>query len=322
MAAWMTTPIQPMMATLTREPFDSPDHLFEVKWDGVRAIAFLGGATRLQARTLRDLSRQYPELLQIHKLISAKEAILDGEIVSLDAQGRPSFERLQQRMNLTRAPDIEQAAREYPVLYYAFDLLYLDGRPLTGLPLTERRDQLEALAFSERALRLSHTIDTEGTAFFQAAVSEGLEGIMAKRKASTYQMSRRSRDWLKIKHVRRQEFVVGGWTEGQGARSRSFGSLILGLYEDGRLVPVGQVGSGFDERTLRELLQLLRERETDGRPFAEEPVTLAATHWTSPELVCEVEFTEWTSDGKLRNPSFKGLRWDKNSEECRREEPR
>lgn len=305
-----------MKATLVREAFDSPDHLFEIKWDGIRAIAFAGGKTRLQSRTLRDITPGYPELSSINKLLAADEAILDGEIVALDPLGRSSFELLQQRMNLTRATDIAAVAHTIPAVYFVFDLLYLDGRPILDLPLTGRRDLLYDL-FERSGLlspspatsfiRLSETIDAEGSAFFEAARLQGLEGIVAKRKLSIYQPGKRGRDWLKVKTVQTGEFVIGGWTEGAGGRSSTFGALLLGIMKDGRLIYAGHVGTGFDDRSLAEVLGKLSDKKTTDCPFSPCPSTNTPAHWVTPDLTAKIEFLEWTNEGQLRAPSFKGL---------------
>ena len=248
--------------------------------------------------------------------------VLDGEIVTLDERGVPDFERLQQRMHLSRAEEIARRELEIPTVYYVFDLLYFDGRDLTGLSLSQRKTLLWSVFDgpdrSERLRYLDH-VEGEGEEFFRAAADMGIEGIVAKRKVSIYQAGTRSRHWLKIKSVLSQEFVVGGYSEGQGARRDSFGALLLGHYEGDRLLYAGNVGSGFSERQLAELARRLRRLETPESPFAEAPPSGPAAHWVRPELVAQVKFSQWTRDGRLRAPVFLGLRDDIDPRQVRRE---
>lgn len=297
--------VTPMLATPADAPFDDPDWLFEVKWDGYRALAAVtaDGKVALTSRNGLDLSARFPALAGIAAGFTAHPLLVDGEICVLDADGKSSFGALH---DATGAPT-----------FVAFDLLYADGRDVRALPLEERKARLEELVVPGHGVLYARHVLERGRAFFAVARDAGLEGIVAKRRSSPYR-SRRSPDWRKIKAVRRQEFVVGGWTEPRGSR-RHFGALLLGIYERRRLVFAGQVGTGFDARALRDIAALLRERATDAAPFAALPATDARAHFVRPELVAEVTFTEWTRDGLLRHPVFVGLRDDKPARDVRRE---
>ena len=310
---------QPMMASLTAEPFDDDGWLFEVKWDGHRCLANLGRATRLTSRTARDMTGQFPELIDLHRQLAARNAVVDGEIVALDRDGRPSFERMQDRFH--RAP--EELARNkgrVPVQFIAFDLLWLDGEPLLDLPLTERRARLVEVLVETRDVRLSQVVHGRGVDFFEQARGLGLEGVVAKRAASPYRPGTRSHDWRKIKALRRQDCVIVGWTPGQGQRGATLGSLLLAVSDGRRLRYAGNVGTGFTQAFLADLLPALVEREV-AEPRFEGAPRLRATRFVRPELVCEVEYLKWTDDGKLRAASFKGLRPDKPPGDCVREDP-
>jgi bifunctional non-homologous end joining protein LigD len=316
--------IIPMLATPTSTPFDSPEWAFEPKWDGVRTIAFVDGAVvRLQSRNLRDVTAHYPEveLSCGHALTGAYRAILDGEIVAVDAEGRPSFQLLQPRMHANAAAVSRLRRQGPPIFYYVFDLLWVDGEDLTARALRERAKRLREVLQAMGAVRLSEAIPTEGTALFEAVKTRGLEGIIAKRFDAPY-VQGRSALWLKVKAKRTTDCVIGGWTEGQGGREKALGALLLGVYEEAgaALRYVGHVGSGFDDTTLRTLLGELRPRETKRNPFTTVPKPNAPVHYVRPELVCTVEFTEWTAEGILRQPSYKGLRQDIDPKECRGEE--
>jgi bifunctional non-homologous end joining protein LigD len=310
---------EPMMAVLTAEPFDDDDWLFEVKWDGHRCLANLGRATRLTSRTRRDMTAQFPELIDLHRQLAARNAVVDGEIVALDRDGRPSFERMQDRFH--RAP--EELARNkgrVPVQFLAFDLLFLDGQPLLDLPLAERRARLEEVLVETGDVRLSQVVEGAGTDFFEHAKGLGLEGIVAKRAASPYRPGARSPDWRKIKALCLQDCVIVGWTPGKGGRAATLGSLLLAVYDGGRLRYAGNVGTGFTQAFLADLLSRLAEREVD-RPQFEGAPRVRGARFVRPELVCEVEYLRWTEDGKLRASSFKGLRPDKPPSDARREHP-
>jgi bifunctional non-homologous end joining protein LigD len=323
----MPTTIHPMLATSVDEPFDGPAWLFEIKWDGYRAIAFIDdGRVRLVSRNQNDLTAQFSELRELTKFVKAQSAVLDGEIVALDDEGRPSFSLMQQRTGFQ--PGKRYLARRecVPVLYYAFDLLYLDGYDLRRVGLEKRKEQLQSVLENGDVVRFSDHYAEQGHALFDAARKRGLEGIVAKKRDSTYQ-EERSREWLKIKITQRQECVIGGYTDPEGSR-QYFGSLVLGLYDQrGRLIHVGQAGSGFDQKSLKEIFGRLQPLETKSNPFYGEIGGLRKVHFVRPELVAEIKFSEWThetADGgmKLRAPVFLGLRFDKDPKECILEESR
>ncbi len=318
----MPTAIHPMLATTVEEPFDSPDWLFEIKWDGYRAVAFIeNGKARLVSRNQNELTSRYPELKDLAKSVKAKTAILDGEVVALDEQGRASFSLMQQRTGFR--PGGRRAATNagVPVHYYAFDLLYLDGYDWRKLPLEERKKKLSSILITGDALRYSDHYERQGKALFEMASQKGLEGILAKKRDSIYQ-ERRSSEWLKIKIRHRLEAVIGGYTEPEGSRM-NFGSVVLGLYDkQGRLIHVGQAGSGFNQKSLAEIWKMLKKRETKQNPFYGEVEALRKVFWVKPELVAEIEYAEWTegashgSGPKLRAPVFLGLRDDEDPKEC------
>lgn len=322
----MPTAIHPMLATASDAPFDNPDWLFEIKWDGYRAVAFIeNGRVRLVSRNQNDLTAQYPDLHDLPKFLGAQTAILDGEIVALDERGRSSFSLMQQRTGFRERGRRVAAQPDIAVLYYAFDLLYLDGYDLRRVPLEQRKATLASvLILPNDTVRLSDHFVANGNALFDVARQKGLEGVLAKKRASLYQQ-RRSSEWLKIKIKHRLEAVIGGYTEPEGSRDH-FGSVVLGLYDKkGNLIHVGQAGSGFDQRTLAELWKLLKPLESKTNPFHGKVEALKTVHWVKPELVAEIEFTEWThatDEGgpKLRAPVFLGLREDKEPKECILEE--
>jgi bifunctional non-homologous end joining protein LigD len=324
----MPSTIHPMLATPVDEPFDGAEWLFEIKWDGYRAIAFIDdGKLRLVSRNQNELTERFPELKDLPKLVRAKSAILDGEVVALDEEGRASFSLMQQRTGFRPGGRRGVAKADVPVLYYAFDLLYLDGYDLRKLPLEVRKKQLASILITGDVLRYSDHYEKQGKALFEMARAKGLEGILAKKRDSIYQ-ERRTSEWLKIKITRRLECVIGGYTEPEGSRAH-FGSIVLGLYDkQGRLIHVGQAGSGFDQKSLDEVWKLLKKRETKKNPFYGEVEALRKVYWVKPELVAEIEFAEWTggaSEGsgpKLRAPVFLGLRDDKDPKDCLLEETR
>jgi bifunctional non-homologous end joining protein LigD len=313
---------EPMMAVLTGEPFDDDEWLFEVKWDGHRCLANLGTATRLTSRTTRDMTAQFPELIDMHRQLAARNAVVDGEIVALDRDGRPSFERMQDRFH--RHP--EELARHrgrVPVQFLAFDLLWLDGQPLLELPLVERRARLAEVLVETRDIRLSQVVEGAGTAFFEQVKELKLEGIVAKRAASPYRPGVRSPDWRKVKALCLQDCVIVGWTPGKGGRAATLGSLLLAVYDGGRLRYAGNVGTGFTHASLADLQQQLVPLEVPRPMFEGFEGTLRprGARFVRPELVCEVEYLKWTQDDKLRAASFKGLRPDKPPTDARREHP-
>jgi bifunctional non-homologous end joining protein LigD len=304
-----------MKAQLAERPPRGDDWFFEIKWDGVRAIAFVENEElRLQSRTGNRCERQYPELAVVPHQLAARTAILDGEIAVLDEKGVSRFHLIQPRIANSDPNAIAHLVRSTPVVYFVFDLLYLDGYDLRGVPYTRRRELLEAILTRSPVLRISEAFPASaGEALLDAARETGLEGVLAKRGGSCYE-SKRSSDWLKIKIVTRQEFVIGGFTEPQGDRAY-FGALVLGVYRDGELHWVGNVGTGFDTRTLAHLNSLLRPLITKQCPFAERPKPDKGMTWVKPELIAEVKFAHWTPDQRLRAPVYEGLRNDKRPAE-------
>ncbi len=307
---------KPMLATLAEEVPHGDGWVYEVKWDGYRAIADVRGAeTTLTSRNDNDLTGRFESVAkEISKALKTTDCVLDGEVCALDEQGRATFSAMQQGKSGTR------------YVYAVFDLLEVEGEPLVDLPLHERRERLQALLDRRnRSVQFSESFD-DGDALFHAAEEQGFEGIMAKRTDSKYEPGRRSKNWLKIKTHGRQEFVIAGYTKGQGRRSGRFGSLILGYHgDDGKLVYAGNVGTGFTDSEIDELLEKLKPLERKDSPFEEIPkmpkVRKDAVVWVEPKLVAEVQFAEWTHDGRLRAPVYVGLREDKESDEVSRERP-
>jgi bifunctional non-homologous end joining protein LigD len=314
--------IQPMLARLSTLPEDESDWAFEVKWDGVRAITrSRPGRISIISRNGNDVTAAYPELRALNRTLGSHEAILDGEIVAFDDEGRPSFQALQSRMHVRGEAATRRLAQNLPVTYVLFDLLWLDGHSLMGLAYTERRTRLQALELEGARWRTPEYRPGCGTAFLAASKEQGLEGILAKRLDSSYTPGGRGGNWLKIKNVQRQELVIGGWTEGKGSRSKRIGALHLGVHdEDGELRYAGKLGTGFHAEDLERLAGLFERLARKDSPFAGRQPPKGA-HFLDPELVCEVEFTEWTRSGTLRHPSYKGLREDKPATEVVREQP-
>ena len=306
---------QPMLATLAEEVPKGDDWIFEIKWDGYRIVSTVaGGEPELRTRKDQDYTQRFENVAkELAKALKTPDCVVDGEVCALDEEGRPSFSAMQ------------QGKRGTPIVYYVFDLFEVEGEPIIELPLEERRKRLERLLDKRnKTVRLSESFD-DGNALLSAAEQQGLEGIMAKRLGSRYLPGRRTRDWLKIKGHGRQEFVIAGYTRGQGRRSGTLGSLVLGMYEGGELVYVGNVGTGFNDKEIERLLRKLKPLERDAPPFRNVPkmprVRKGDVVWVEPKLVAEVEFAEWTHDGRLRAPAYKGLREDKDATEVRREEP-
>jgi len=318
----MPLTIHPMLAESIDKPFDGAEWLFEIKWDGYRAIAFINdGKVRLVSRNQNDLTPRYPELKDMAKFLKAKTAVLDGEVVALDQEGKASFSLMQQRTGFRPGGKRAVGNADVPVLYYAFDLLYLDGYDWHHVPLEERKGKLASLVVAGDSVRYSDHYEEHGKALFEMAHKTGLEGIVAKKRASVYE-ERRSREWLKIKIRHRIECVIGGYTEPEGSRAH-FGSIVLGLYDEKqRLIHVGQAGSGFDQKSLTEVWKILKKLETKKNPFFGVVEALRKVSWVKPELVAEIEYAEWTggtnegSGPKLRAPVFLGLRDDKDPKEC------
>lgn len=301
-----------MLPTLVEKPFNSPDWLFETKWDGVRAIcAITRDEVHAFSRTGRDLALQFPELAKLRGAFKTLPSVIDGEIVSLDSKGRSSFQRLQPRINRRKGA----ADARIAVTFVAFDVLLIGDNDVRREPLEKRKAFLKKnMRAGSAAVVFSSHVVRDGVKSFEMARRLGLEGIIAKRRDSIYR-SGRSRDWLKIKVISSQEFVISGWTEPSGSRSH-FGALLLGVFENGTLTYAGHVGTGFDARTLDALHEKLVLLETRRSPFRVVPKVNAPAHWVKPKLVAEIKFGEWTREGVLRQPVYLGLRVDKRPEEC------
>ena len=313
--------LKPMQANLADEPFDDPAWFFEPKLDGIRALVTIeDGAISLRARSGRDITAQYPALVRALAEQPVATGILDGEIVALDERGAPSFEVLQQRMGLQNAEEIAVADADLPVLFFAFDVLHLDGHDLRRVALEHRAEVLARVLLPGPLVQRVETFAADGIAAFEAAKTLGLEGVVAKRRDSTYEEGRRSPRWLKVKARRTEDFVIGAHHSGEGARAGTFGALLLGTRDDGddALRYVGRVGTGFDDAMLRELRTRLDAIETDANPFAEEPPDAERVTFVRPELVAEVAYANETREGILRAPSFLRLRPDKPPSEVRR----
>ena len=309
----MPAKVEPMLATLADRPFSDPNWLFEIKWDGVRALARTeNGDLTLLARAGGDITKRYPELASLPEALAAHEAILDGEIVALDARGHSDFERLQERMHV-RAPS-EHLVTQIPVVYFVFDLLYCDGYDLRKSPLLERKQLLSRVMHASGRFRYSDHQLEKGKELFELAEKNGLEGILAKRTDSPY-VSERSPYWVKLKVTQTVDAVVGGWTEPR-TPALSFGSLLLGLYEGKKLRFIGHVGSGFDAKKQKELSGRLKELAAPACPFESVPVTNEKPSWVSPELVARVKFSGWTDEHALRHPVFVALREDARPADC------
>ncbi len=303
--------IEPMKAKLGPLPSDDGAFAYEVKWDGIRAVARLDrGHLDLTGRNGTDYKPRYPELRPLGAALGSTRAILDGEIVAFDELGKPIFERLQSRMHLTGEAAVKRRAKELPVTYVAFDLLWLDGHLTTGLPYRDRRRLLADLELDGPCWRTPTHHEGDGAALLAATREQGLEGIVAKRLESPYEPGRRSGAWIKVKNVLRQEVVIGGWSPGEGRRSTSLGAICTGVYdEDGELRYAGKVGTGFDEAMLSLLTAKLTPLRRDTSPFTgRQPPR--NTVFVEPQLVAEVEFREWTRTGTLRAGVFLGLRDD------------
>lgn len=298
-----------MLATVVAEPFDDPDWLFEIKWDGYRALCTIEEKRfSLVSRNGLDMLQRFPDLKALAGAFASVPIVVDGEIVSLDSRGRSEFQRLQ-----------ESQKKPAGLIYAAFDLLYADGTDLRSTPLEERKALLERLITDDSLVLYSKHVIGKGKELFANARKNDLEGIIGKRRDSTYQ-ERRSRDWVKIKTGYEQEFVVGGWTEPKGSR-KGFGALLLGVYAGKSLRFVGSVGTGFSAKLLQQLYVKLQSLERATSPFSNPVVANSPTHWTKPELVVEVKFAEWTRDGYLRQPAYLGLRSDKSARDVVAEVP-
>ncbi len=309
----MPEKIAPALATLADKPFSSPEWLFEIKWDGERTLARVkGGQLELWSRSQRNITREYPDLAEIPEHVAGHDVWLDGEIVTLDADGRSNFERLQQRFSV-RAPSKELMAK-VPVIYYAFDLLYCDGHDLRGVPLLERKNLLAQILHADSRVRFSDHEVARGKELYELATEKHLEGIIGKEIHSRYPDGR-TRAWLKFKLGRDLDAVVGGWTDGRKSREH-FGALLAGLYEDGKLKYVANVGTGFSNSVQAALAKQLASLAATKCPFDKEPATATKAHWVKPELVMRVGYANWTDGRSLRAPRFLGLVPDRKPEEC------
>jgi bifunctional non-homologous end joining protein LigD len=312
--------VVPMLARLSKMPADEDAWGFEVKWDGIRALVYSGagsGAITIENRNLRDITFKYPEL---HGL-AGLNAVIDGEIVALDEKGRPSFERLQGRMHLSSEAAVAARAKEIPVRFMAFDLIWHEGRDLAHLPYTERRAALEELGVGGECWQTPAWRRGDGTALLEAARAQQLEGVMAKKLDSPYCPGKRTQHWLKIKVKMNQELVVGGWDPGEGRRLSTLGALLVGYFDGEDFKFAGKVGTGFKERDLQMLVPELKKRARETSPFVPPPAPPRRVFFVEPELVAEIEFTEWTREGILRHPAYKGLRDDKDPQQVVREMP-
>lgn len=305
----LPTRIKPMLATLVNAPFDRDEWIFEIKWDGYRALAQITkGEVLLYSRNQKSFNSDFPAIVKELQKLKVESALLDGEVVILDESGKPNFQLMQNY----------QGTKKGNIVYYVFDLLYLDKRDLRKLPLIERKQLLQKIIGQQSSLiRISDHVEKKGIALFKEALTQGLEGIIGKNSQSTYQM-KRSRDWVKIKTHLRQEAVIAGFTKPRGSRKK-FGALLLGVYEKGQLTYIGHVGTGFNETLLHDIYSKLESLQCPNSPFKTRIKTNMPVTWVKPNLVCEVEFTEWTSDGLMRHPTFKGLRTDKKAKEVKKE---
>jgi bifunctional non-homologous end joining protein LigD len=311
--------LKPMLARTGKLPRDEEAYGFEVKWDGIRTVLFSdAGHVQLQGRNFTDFTPRYPEVRALGRELGARRAILDGEVVAFDEEGRPSFERLQTRMHLASDSAVKRRMRDTPASYVIFDLLYLDGRSTTPLAYEERRALLEELDLQGPGWQTPAYHRGEGKALLDATAELGVEGVVAKRLDSTYEPGRRTAAWIKVKNVCTQDVVIGGYTPGEGRRGGRVGALAVGYHDDGRLVYAGKVGTGFTEATLTLLSRELEPLRREDSPF-EGRQPPKDTVFVEPRLVALVEFREWTRSGTLRAPSFKGLRPDVDPGEVVRE---
>lgn len=303
----------PMLASPGENPARNSGWICEPKLDGIRGIACIrDGKTTLLSRRGLDITRQYPVLAATLTAMFPLDIMLDGEIIALNDAGQPSFQQLQQRMNLAKEIDVERAEKSVPVFYFVFDVLYADKYSLTAVTLRERKKILEALIEKNDQVRLLHHFDTDAELAYEACVEQGFEGIVAKRIESHYENGRRSPSWIKIKAQQTDEFVVGGYTAGQGSRGTSFGALLLGQYDqNGNFHYCGSVGTGFDDKLLNQTMRLLQPLKIAKCPFKKRPDEKKQVVWIEPNVVIEAKFMDWTRDRHLRAPVFLRFRDDK-----------
>jgi len=303
---------KPMLARLASHPFSSKDWIFEIKWDGFRAIAYVNEKLSLRSRNEKELKYNFPEIEELEDL--AHNVVLDGEIVIMK-EGKADFQALLERGQADSLLGVEVQTRRLPAMYVVFDILEKDGKPLIKLPLMERKRILKDSVREGKHVLLSDFVEEKGEAYYTAALQKGLEGVMAKRKDSPYEPGIRSGNWLKIKKLQSCDCVVFGYTKGTGVRADTFGALLLGLYNrEGKPVYVGKVGTGFSQETLNTLSQKFQKLEAKLPPF--KVGILGEMRWLKPKLVCEVLYQTVTRDGRLRMPRFRGLREDKPPSEC------
>jgi bifunctional non-homologous end joining protein LigD len=318
----MLSHIQPMLALLSKMPPHLEGYAFEYKWDGIRTLCYWDGKQmRLESRNNADMTHQWPELIKLGEALGPTSIILDGEIVALNSKNRVSFSQLSRRMHLRHAPG-DALRRSVPIIFMIFDILYLNDRDLMDLTYQERRSILRELKLAADAWQTPEVVSEDPRAILEAAMENGMEGLVAKNQASKYRPGHRTRDWLKIKAVKKQEFVIGGWIPLKGSVKLGVGALLVGYYDDKkRLVFGGKVGTGFTDALRQDLKKRLDGLKRESSPFAtnvpdESPI------FVQPEIVAEIEFRELTDEGKLRHPSFKGLRTDKKATEVVLEIPR
>jgi bifunctional non-homologous end joining protein LigD len=314
--------VKPMLARTGTLPSDERAWAYEIKWDGVRAIAYsTPGELRLESRNLKEITNQYPELARLNRALSSHEAILDGEIVAFDERGLPSFQTLQRRMHVGSSSQARRLSKATPVTYMIFDLLWLDGHSLTGLAYSQRRERLAALALDGERWQTPEHLTGRAQDVLAATAEQGLEGLVAKRTDSRYQPGARDGSWIKIKNFGRQEFAIGGWLPGEGRRQARIGALLVGVHDaDATFRYAGRVGTGFTDAELDRLARLLKPLRREDSPFGAGERPPRGAVFCEPRLVAEVEFSEWTARGSLRHPSYKGLREDKAAADVVREE--
>jgi bifunctional non-homologous end joining protein LigD len=320
-AAALPTDLLPMLAVAGALPDQDDGWAYEFKWDGARAlVAVDGGRPTATSRSGKPLTGSFPELRTMAEALGPARLLLDGELVVLGSDHAPSFSRMQHRLKAAPGRAVDRAVEDHPAHFIAFDLLHLDGQPLLGSSYDDRRAALEDLGLQGPSWGVTPSFhDHHGADVLDAALGMGMEGVVAKRRASPYLPGRRSASWVKVKPERTQEVVLAGWTTGNGNRSQGIGALVLGIPEGDGLRFVGKVGSGFTEDAMRDLRENLARRSRRTTPFGTRPPGLGEVHWVEPELVGEVRFAGWTPDGHLRQPSWRGLRPDKRPGEVVRE---
>lgn len=316
----LPTRLAPMLATPGQLPPDDGEWAFEFKWDGMRSQIWIeDGRSRAVSRNGKDITSSFPELHSFGESLAAHQVLFDGELIVLSADGKPSFARLQHRINATSAPRVQQVATFHPVSLVIFDILHLDGSSMLELDYDRRRALLEEMHIEDPGWVITPSFTTEpGQRVFDAAVELGMEGVVAKRRSSSYRPGRRSGEWIKVKHLLHREAVIGGFTEGNGSRREEFGALLLGVPSpDRRLTFIGKVGTGFTDQVRTELAAELKRMVRTTSPFRGDlPVAVKKEAiWVNPKIVGEVQYREWTRDGYLRHPVWRGLRRDKRAQE-------